>query len=113
MFIFKKSSRADNSVDTEHKADVNLQELRAKHPNLSVYRTSDGKTAYFKSPTRQILGYASSVSNGDNIAYKQIIAENCFVAGDREILEQDKYFLGLAGKILQLVEIVEGELEKL
>ncbi len=93
--------------------EIDINALKAKYGDVFAYRTEDGKVAYFKRPDRRILSYASSTSGGDNIKYKEAIATNCFVDGDREILQVDKYFLGLSSTILDLVEIVEGNLEKL
>lgn len=87
--------------------------LKAEHGDVYSYKTSDNKEAFFKVPSRKILGFASAESQGDSLKYKDIIARNCFLDGDRDILDQDKYFIGFAGRILEMVEVVEGELEKL
>ena len=93
--------------------EAKVDELKKKHGEIFRYTTIDGKIAYFKAPDRKTLGFASSTSNGDNIMYKEIIANNCFVDGDREILENDKYFLAFSTEVLNLVEVIEGTLEKL
>jgi len=76
------------------------------------YTTKDGLIAYFHSPDRKTISFATTSSRNDTMRFKEILADNCWLGGDERIKTEDKYFLGLSACILDLVDIVEGKLEK-
>lgn len=76
------------------------------------YTTSDGLIAFFRSPDRKIISFATITAKNDTMRFKEILADNCWLAGDDRIKTEDKYFLGLSTCIIDLVEYVEGTLEK-
>ena len=80
--------------------------------SVFCYKTKDNVTGYFLKPDRKIIAFATGSSKGDSMRFKEILAENCWLGGDDRIIREDKYFLGLSQCILDLVEIVEGELVK-
>jgi len=45
--------------------------------------------------------------------FRELLVNNCWLGGDEQIRTVDKYFLGLTSRILALVEVVEGKLEKI
>jgi len=85
---------------------------KEKHEKVYAY-TADGKNCYLKKPDRVALGAAAVVGKTNPIKYNEILIENCWLGGDDCLKEEDKYFLGLSGKIAELVEIKEGELKEL
>lgn len=74
-----------------------IAEWKAKHGSIFKYEVDD-KVAYFKSPDRKIIG--ASTTAPDNIAGNEMIARNCFLAGDEIILTDDEYFFGFSKELL-------------
>lgn len=76
--------------------------------------TIEEKTAYFKKPDRKTLSYAT-VSGGtkDPFKFNEIILESCFIGGDRDLIDDDKYFLSMSGQVAELIEIKHATLKKL
>ncbi len=77
--------------------DVMIADWKAKHGSIFKYEVDD-KVAYFKSPDRKIIG-ASTVAP-DTVAGNEMIATNCFLAGDEIILTDDEYFFGFSKELL-------------
>jgi len=87
---------------------------KEKYPKgVFVYETEDGKTCYLHAPERKALSAAAVVGKNDPLKYNEILLNNCWLEGDEAIKKEDKYFLGISGKLAELVEIAEGELKKL
>lgn len=87
---------------------------KKEHGEVFVYEV-DGMAAYFRKPTRKELSYASIGSNQmkDSIKYSELLMNSCFLGGDREIIDNDAYFLGAAPVIEALSEAKVGEVKKL
>lgn len=88
-----------------------IAELKAEHGDLFLITVED-KAAIFKSPSRKTLSYANGV-NKDIIKFNETILNNCFVEGDRELIDDDRYFLAAGAKAVELIEIKESEIAKL
>jgi len=87
---------------------------KGKYPKgVFVYETEDGKTCYLRTPERKALSAAAVIGKNDPLKYNEILLNNCWLDGDEAIKMEDKYFLGISGKLADLVEIAEGELKKL
>jgi hypothetical protein len=87
---------------------------KEKYPKgVFAYQTEDGKTCYLHTPERKALSAAAVVGKNDPLKYNEILLNNCWIEGDEVIKSEDKYFLGVSGKLNDLVEIAEGELKKL
>lgn len=94
--------------------DVTTEDVRkwkAQFGSVFKYETEDGKVAYFRTPDRKILGLSTSAP--DTVAGNEMVAKNCFLAGDDAIITEDKYFFGLQKKMAQLVKVASGNLEEL
>lgn len=74
--------------------------------------SSEGKTAYLRRPDRSIIGAASVLGGLDNIKQKEVMIRNCWLGGDEDILNEDKYFFGLSGQVDAMIEVAEVELKK-
>ncbi len=85
---------------------------KEKHGKVYAYEV-DGKTCYLKKPSRKALSAAAVVGQRDPLKYNEVLIANCWLGGDEEIKTEDCYFLGLSGKIAQLVEVKEGEIKEL
>ena len=89
-----------------------FKNLEATHGPLKAIIVED-KIGLFKKPTRQIIGAASALSTTDPMKYLELLAGNCFVAGDRELLDDDDYFMAIIPKLNELVDTKTAELLKL
>jgi hypothetical protein len=89
-----------------------IAKWKKEHKNVFAIKV-DGHICYLKSPDRKTLSYASSLGMKDPLKFNEIILENCFLGGSEEIKTDDGLFLGASGKISELIEVKEAELEKL
>lgn len=89
-----------------------LKNLEAEHGKLTAIQVED-KIALFKKPSRQVLKMATAISATDPMGYLEKIAENCYVAGDRELLDDDEYFLAIVPVLNELVQTKTASLLKL
>ncbi len=90
----------------------NLKNLEATHGTLKAIMVDD-KIGLFKKPNRQVISMATALSTTDPIAYLEKLAENCFVEGDRELLDDDDCFMAIIPKLNELVETKTAQLLKL
>lgn len=90
-----------------------IKEWKEKHGSIFCYTASDGKKAYFRTPTRQEIEAANSVGANKPIQSNEILAKAVFMGGDEEILTVDKYFFGFSAQLKTLIQTVEGELAEL
>lgn len=89
-----------------------IADLKAKHGAIFKLVVGD-KCALLKTPDRKILSFATKSAEKDPLAFNEALLKNCFVAGDKEIRDDDAYFLGASQKLADLVQIKEASLEKL
>ena len=89
-----------------------INEWKKKYGGIYEISVGDRK-GYFRAPDRNILGYALSQNSKNPIAYNEILAKNCWLDGDRALLEEDALFLSISGKLADLIEIKEAGLKKL
>jgi hypothetical protein len=73
----------------------------------------EGHIAYLKKPDRTILSAASAIGQSDPIKFSEILLENCWLGGSEEIKTNDTFFLGVSGKLGELLEVAEAQLVKL
>ncbi|MBY0244505.1 MAG: hypothetical protein K2Q03_03520 [Sphingobacteriaceae bacterium] len=103
----------------ELKGQLNAQEvadLKAKQAiaGKQLYEVSaEGHIAYLTTPSRQILGAARLMADGDQMKFNEIVLENCMVAGSEEFKSSDKLFLGLVPYLSDIVEVAEVRIKKL
>lgn len=88
-----------------------IQEVKAKFGDAFLIKVED-KAALFRSVDRKTLGYAQAAKE-NMLKFNETILNSCFIEGDKEILEVDKYFFGACQQAIGLVEVGISELEKL
>ena len=88
-----------------------IEQLKQQHGVVFEYKTKDGKKAIFRKPTFVDLEIASNA--GKTFLFDQKLATECFVAGDKEIVHDDKYMLGLRDWLGVIIDKVDGELGEL
>lgn len=89
-----------------------IAEWKAKFGTVNKISV-DGKVCYLRNPSRKALGYASQAGKDNPMKFNEVILNECWLAGDDEIRTNDTLFLSVSGKIAELIEVKEAELEKL
>ena len=93
-----------------------LAAWKRKHGDNNVFEVAFGdKKAVLHKPTRQDLSYATAGSNQgkDAMKFSELLLKQCWIDGDKEIIEDDEYFFGAIPKLSALTEIKEAEIKKL
>lgn len=91
-----------------------LAALKAKHGDVYEITVED-KAAVFRKPSRQDLSFATNTSSQgkDPIAFTEAIMKNTYIEGDRELVDDDNYFLGAMQVVSVMVEAKQAEIKKL
>lgn len=83
-----------------------------QYEKVVKYATEDGKVAYFRNPDLKTADAAAAIASTSPIK-SMIIAKNCFLGGDEEVITDEKYIFGLGNHLRALIVKVEGELSEL
>jgi hypothetical protein len=86
---------------------------KTQYGNCFKYVSADGKVGYFRNPDLAIIDNASSMMANSPVKSNISIAVNCFLAGDKELIEDTQYQFGLASKVAAIIKKVEGEFTEL
>jgi hypothetical protein len=89
-----------------------LDALKQQHGGLKAY-CADDKIALFKNADIETIDMCQSVSKGKELQFDIMLLKNCFVAGDDDIVETEKYLLGATKWSANLIEVVAGEMVEL
>jgi hypothetical protein len=90
-----------------------IEGWKKEHGNVFAYEAKDGKKAYFKKPDFKIMDAASALAQTQPLMSNKILADNCFLGGDRCIVDEQDYFAGLNAHLSRLIKKIEGELTEL
>ena len=107
----EKTNTTENTEVTKVTAEQ-IAQWKRDHGKVHCYTTADGKKAYFSTPSRRVIGAATVLAGSDHLKQKEIILGKCFLGGNAEIMNEDKYFYGLADMVEAMVERVTGELKE-
>lgn len=69
-------------------------------------------TGYLKKPDRKIQNFALTVLPKNMIAAGRAIVKDCWLGGDRRMLDEDAYATAAAMEAIQLIEIHQARLKK-
>lgn len=108
----QQSAQATELVQRAMERFSNYEALKKEHGPLTVMACGD-KMALFKNPSRKVIGVASSYLATNLVKYTEEIANNCFVEGDRELIDEDEYFLSILPELQSLGERKSVEVAKL
>ena len=89
-----------------------IAEWKENHSNIFAVKVG-GHIAYLKTPDRKTLSFASNIGTKDPIKFNETLLTNCWLGGSEQIKKDDDLFLGVSGKLAELIEVKEAELEKL
>lgn len=91
-----------------------IAQWKEKYGKVTKYQTTDGKTVFFRSPSRpEIAATQAANQDSDGITSNEVLAKATALGGDLEILTQDKYLMGLGKHLKKIFETVEGEATEL
>lgn len=90
---------------------ADIEHLKKEHGDL-FSATADGKTAYFRKPTRKDLSYALTMRDKP-LEMTELLLKNTFVDGDRCFVEDTAYLLGCSALVEQMIEVKNVEVGKL
>lgn len=65
---------------------INIEQLKEQYGEIKEI-TAGKKVAYFRKPDLKIWRFALAALSGSNTAFKKAMAKNCYVAGDKELVE--------------------------
>lgn len=107
-----KQARALDASAPSEVTPAQIEDWKQKYGKVFEYESADGKRCYLRQPNRRIIS-ASSVNAGvDNLLQKELVIKNCFLGGDRTLIDEDKHFYTMANKIEIMIEVVEGTLKE-
>lgn len=98
--------------------EVNLDSLKKEHGDVQTLTLKDKAgnvvaTAYLKEPGRNVVARSMSlITQNKPLEAGEFILENCFVGGDKEVLENEKLKMSASMQVIALVELLDGELKK-
>ena len=101
--------------DQNQKTELTQKEIDAfKTQYGGVYLIEvDDKKCYLHSPTRQILDAAAVAGKKAESKFNEVIIRGCWLAGNKELLEDDAYFLSVSTQLSEIIEIKEAVIKKL
>ena len=78
------------------------------------YDEKDVYIGYFQQPNFKVFSKYLSASQSNNALAMRNLAKDCFVDGDKELIDDDSLFLfGLMGQLSKIIEIRNGALVNL
>ena len=105
--------------------DTTLIKLRERNPKTRIHAIAvkgdpdyDDKNVYvgyFCEPSIKTFSkYMSFLSNNQQVPGMRALATDCFLEGDRELIDDESLFLfGLMGQLTKLIEMRHGQLVNL
>ena len=94
-----------------------IKEWKDKYGDVFAIKVDDENEdthiCYLRAPKRKDLSAASVASKVDPLKFNEVILRQCWLGGDEVIRTDDRLFLAVSGKIPDIIEVGEAELEKL
>ena len=124
---FNTEEIIEDTIDPKLQAEIDkkVAELKAADPKLKSVKVfvvdgtdDDDKelyVAYLRQPSFMTFSkYLTAAQKGNQAVALRQLATDCFLAGDRELVDDDSLFLfGLMGQLNQLTEMRSGRLVNL
>jgi hypothetical protein len=89
-----------------------ISEFKKEYGNVYEIIVED-KKAFIHKPTRQILDLAMTSSSKKSSLFNETILKNCWLAGDKDIVFDDEYFMGAGAILDEVITFKTAELKKL
>jgi hypothetical protein len=117
----------DTIVSAELKAEIEAKvaELKKENPKARViypivvegteYDEKENYIGYFGQPSFKTFSkYLSMIQSGNQAVAMRTLANECFIAGDKDLVDNDSLFLfGLMGQLSKVIEMRNGALVNL
>lgn len=108
--MYKKISYEQNAL-TEL---TDEQVIAAKKEYDHVFLlTVEDKKCYIHKPTRMVIDLAVQSAAKRSSMFDETILKNCWLAGDKEIVEVDEYFYAVSKQLDEVIKFKTAELKKL
>lgn len=90
-----------------------IETWKRQHGDVFKLDVEGGYTCYLKKPTRRIYSMALSQGQKSPMRFNEIIINNCWIAGDEQIRDDDDLFYAACGQIDVLIPEVAADIKKL
>ena len=105
----------------EAKIEAKVEELKKADPKARVifpivvegaeYDTKEMYIGYFKQPSFTVFSKYLTVSQSNPAVAMRQLATDCFIDGDKELIDDDSLFIfGLMGQLSKIIEMRNGRL---
>ena len=110
--------------EIEEQITNKVAELKTTHPKDRIfpiavegdedYGEKPVYVGYFKQPSFPIFSKYLAASQKDQAVAMRTLARDCFLDGDKELIDDDSLFLfGLMGQLSEIIKIRQGKLVNL
>lgn len=101
-----------------------VETLKPQHPKSRIfpiavegdpsYDDKEVYVGYFKQPSFADFSKYLAASQKDQVVAMRVLAKDCFLDGDKELVDNDSLFLfGLMGQLSEIIKIRQGRLVNL
>lgn len=106
-----KKTPFDSNTLTDLSEDQ-IEEFKKEYGEVYLIEVED-KKAFIHKPTRQLLDLAMTSSSKKNSLFNETILKNCWLAGDKDIVFDDNYFMGAGSVLDEVIQFKTAEIKKL
>ncbi|MBP3762940.1 MAG: hypothetical protein J6I49_03555 [Bacteroidales bacterium] len=92
-------------MDKKEITSAQIEQWKKEHGKVFVAK-ADGKTAYYRKPTRKDLSYAMTLQE-QPLDMSEMLLKQCFLGGDSVLHEEVDYLLGCMGELTQRMMTVK------
>ncbi|MBR1644318.1 MAG: hypothetical protein IJ684_02980 [Bacteroidales bacterium] len=82
-----------------------IEQWKREHGKVFT-ASADGKTAYYRKPTRKDLSYAMTLQD-QPLDMSEMLLKQCFLGGDSAMHEEVEYLLGCMGELTEKMMAVK------
>lgn len=104
----------NTTKDNSFPADLSAEDIKKLKSGSDIEQVLvikvDGKKAFFRNATMKTISAARAQTKPED--FHKVIATNCFIAGDRDLVDNPKYFHHIRPQLDELIYWFEVEVEK-
>jgi len=116
----KVSTEEEALVKEEETRQAVAEKLKTKHKTRKVFfievesEEVEGEwlSAYFRKPNLKEYSYFTTLAQKDKIMALQDLMRKIFLEGDKDILEDDDYFLAAMTQIEEIINVQASRIKK-
>ena len=87
-----------------------IEAWKKEHGEIFLFTVED-KSCILRKPTRMELSFVSGVT--DPMQFTETLVKQLWLGGDKEMLDDDNYFLAISKNMDQVPKVKEAEVKKL